>query len=76
MSPLKGTFLPGTLQHLNRKCPTSLPRTDLVYEAQLHELVRERGGGVAAGHGARQLAVHLVVHAQQDRHLEHIGTTI
>lgn len=42
----------------------------LVYEAELHELVRQRGGGVAARHGARQLAVHLVVHAQQDRHLE------
>lgn len=41
----------------------------LVYEAELHEVVRERGRGVAAGHGARQLPVHLVVHAQQDRHL-------
>lgn len=48
----------------------TLYRTYLVYEPELHEFVRQRGGGVAAGHGARQLTVHLVVHAQEDRHLE------
>ena len=40
-----------------------------MYKAELHELVRERGGGVPARHGARELAVHLVVHAQEYRHL-------
>lgn len=38
-------------------------------EAELHEVGGERGGAVAARDGARELAVHLVVHAQQDRHL-------
>lgn len=37
----------------------------LVYEPERDQLAGQRGRGVAAGDGARELAVHLVVHAQQ-----------
>lgn len=42
----------------------------LVYEPQGDQLCGEGGGGVSPGDGARQLAVHLVVHTEQDRHLQ------
>ena len=48
----------------------------LVYEPELHELGGERGRGVAARDGARQLPVHLVVHAQQDGHLRQPTTNL
>lgn len=39
-------------------------------EPELHQLVRERRRGVPPGHRARQLTIHLVIHAEEDGHLK------
>lgn len=42
----------------------------LVHKTKVHQLLGERVGQVARQYRTRQLPVHLVVHAQQQRHLQ------